>query len=75
MSPQKQRPPTSGKPRIKLHVLGAAGAVTGSLNLFEYFEDNKVTRFILDIGLHQENDSINHENRLPPGIKACGGMQ
>ncbi len=58
------------KPRIKLHVLGAAGDVTGSLNLFEYFDGSKVTRFILDIGLHQEDEGINQKNRLPKGITA-----
>jgi len=58
----------TGQPRIKLHVLGAAGNVTGSLNLFEYHEGDKVTRFILDIGLHQENENINRQNRLPAGL-------
>src|SRR5437868_10063776 len=69
MSPTNKRQAKSGQPRLKLHVLGAAGAVTGSLNLFEYFEGDKVTRFILDIGLHQENESLNHQNRLPNGLK------
>lgn len=57
-----------GQPAIKLHVLGAAGGVTGSLNLFEYFDGEKLTRFILDIGLHQENESLNRQNRLPTGV-------
>ncbi len=61
----------SGQSQTKLHVLGAAGAVTGSLNLFEHFEDGKVTRFLLDVGLHQENESINHQNRLPAGLTAA----
>jgi metallo-beta-lactamase family protein len=66
-SPQKRRART-GQPRLKLHVLGAAGSVTGSFNLFEYFEGDKVTRFILDIGLHQENEGMNFQNRLPSGL-------
>ncbi len=60
----------SGQQLIKLHVLGAAGNVTGSLNLFEYFDGDKVTRFILDAGLHQENEAVNRQNRLPRGITA-----
>ncbi|HEY9871735.1 MAG TPA: MBL fold metallo-hydrolase [Candidatus Obscuribacterales bacterium] len=69
MSHHKQaRGARTGRPRIRLHVLGAAGGVTGSLNLFEYFEGDKVTRFLLDVGLHQENETINHQNRLPAGI-------
>jgi len=68
-NPQKRRQARTGQPRLKLHVLGAAGGVTGSLNLFEYFEGDKVTRFILDIGLHQENEGVNHQNRLPSGMR------
>lgn len=69
MSHRKEtRQARAGQPRIRLHVLGAAGGVTGSLNLFEYFDKGKVTRFLLDVGLHQENETLNHQNRLPSGI-------
>lgn len=65
-----QRMNTSHQPQINLHVLGAAGDVTGSLNLFEIIHRDSVTRFILDVGLHQENDNINRSHRLPKGLKA-----
>lgn len=66
--PRESKQLTSSRQRIKLHVLGAAGDVTGSLNLFEYFEDGRTVRFILDIGLHQGDEGINRQNRLPKGI-------
>lgn len=69
MSRQKEkRRSRSGKPEIKLHVLGAAGGVTGSLNLFEYIEQDQVTRFLLDTGLTVENESADFQNRLPHGV-------
>ena len=58
----------SGKPIIKLHTLGAAGHVTGSLNLVEVFERDRTTRFLLDVGLHLEEKRVDHENRLPRGL-------
>ncbi|MDZ4834026.1 MAG: MBL fold metallo-hydrolase [Candidatus Melainabacteria bacterium] len=64
---QKQLART-GKPVIKLHFLGAAGGVTGSLNLVEVFAREKVTRFILDVGLHVDNERADHQNRLPKGM-------
>ncbi|HEY9772693.1 MAG TPA: MBL fold metallo-hydrolase [Planktothrix sp.] len=67
---QKKRLAGSGKPQIKMHVLGAAGAVTGSLNLFEYHEGTSVTRFLLDVGLTVENEAADFQNRLPNGLKA-----
>lgn len=67
---KRKRLAQSGQSLTRLHVLGAAGNVTGSLNLFEFFDGGKVTRFLLDVGLHQENDSANKENRLPRGMTA-----
>ncbi len=58
----------TGKPVIKLHFLGAAGGVTGSLNLVEVFSREKVTRFILDVGLHVDDEKADHQNRLPKGM-------
>ena len=66
----KKRLARSGKPLIKLHVLGAAGGVTGSLNLIEYTEKGVVTRFLLDAGLTVENESADFKNRLPSGLQA-----
>lgn len=65
-----KRMSTSHQPQVNLHVLGAAGDVTGSLNLFEVIHRDSVTRFILDVGLHQENDNINRSHRLPKGLTA-----
>lgn len=65
---QKRRNRTGASP-IKLHVLGAAGAVTGSLNLIEYFEPDSVTRFLVDCGLTVEEPQADFLNRLPAGIK------
>ncbi len=58
----------TGKPKIKLHVLGAAGGVTGSLNLVEFFTRDKVTRFLLDVGLHVDQNKLDFQNRLPKGM-------
>lgn len=71
MSRERQKRLTNpGHPKITLHVLGAAGDVTGSLNLFEYFDGVKTTRFLLDVGLHQGNEAVNRQKRLPRGITA-----
>ena len=40
----------TGRSALKLHILGAAKSVTGSLFLYEYFEKEKVTRFLVDAG-------------------------
>jgi metallo-beta-lactamase family protein len=67
----RKRLAQTGQSLTKLHVLGAAGNVTGSLNLFEFFEGDKVTRVLLEVGMHQENDSVNKENRLPKGMSGA----
>jgi metallo-beta-lactamase family protein len=67
---QAKRLAKSGKPQIKLHVLGAAGGVTGSLNLFEYTENGTTTRFLMDVGLTVENETADFQNRLPRGLTA-----
>jgi metallo-beta-lactamase family protein len=56
--------------RVKLHLLGSAGHVTGSLFLFEVTSGQTVTRFLLEVGLHQDDDNINHCHRLPKGVNA-----
>ncbi|MGD9680890.1 MAG: MBL fold metallo-hydrolase RNA specificity domain-containing protein [Candidatus Obscuribacterales bacterium] len=66
---EQKRLARSGKPLIKLHVLGAAGGVTGSLNLIEYTQGDKTTRFLLDVGMHMENRRTDFSNRMPRGIK------
>ncbi len=60
----------TGRSVLRLHVLGAAHAVTGSLYLFEYFEKDKVTRFVTDLGLTVENPQADMQKRLPSGINA-----
>lgn len=67
----RKRLAQSGQSLTRLHVLGSAGHVTGSLMMFEHIEGSKVTRFLLEVGMHQENDSFNKENRLPKGISAA----
>ncbi|MBX9667540.1 MAG: MBL fold metallo-hydrolase [Candidatus Obscuribacterales bacterium] len=54
--------------RVKLHFLGSAGEVSGSLIMLEVVRPNKTTRVLLEAGLHQENDNINHSRRLPNGL-------
>lgn len=61
---------TDHQPRVKFHPLGSAGDVTGSLFLFEVtLATGKTTRFLLEVGLHQDDDNINHSHRLPKGVK------
>ncbi len=67
---QKKRLLKAGKPVIKLHFLGAAGHVTGSMNLIEYWQGEEVTRFLLDVGLNMENRRLDYGNRFPKGISA-----
>jgi metallo-beta-lactamase family protein len=65
---QKRSAPSQ---RLKMHILGSAGDVSGSLFFFEYTDaSKKITRFLLECGLHQEHESINHEKRLPKGVAA-----
>lgn len=59
-----------GKSRIRLHFLGATRMVTGSLHFFEFTsESGSTTRFFIDMGLNQEHEHQNFENRLPKGVK------
>lgn len=67
---QRKRLLKAGKPVIKLHFLGAAGHVTGSMNLVEYWQGEEVTRFLLDVGLNMENRRLDFGNRFPKGISA-----
>ncbi|MBY0548639.1 MAG: MBL fold metallo-hydrolase [Candidatus Obscuribacterales bacterium] len=69
--PRSKRTKRSGDSRLRLHFLGAAGTVTGSLHFFEYTtEESEVIRFFVDAGLAQEDESLNYQNRLPSGLKA-----
>lgn len=61
----------TGQPLVKLHVLGSANQVTGSMMLFEYIERERTTRFLLDAGMTVERQSADFENRLPKGISAA----
>src|SRR5262249_7563414 len=56
-------------PYLKYYVLGAARDVTGSLNLFEYFNGQRVIWFILDLGLHQSAEDFSSRRRLPKGVQ------
>lgn len=67
---RQKRLASPSHPTIKVTFLGAAGDVTGSLILFEYVERGKKTRFILDVGLDQENEKENFLSRLPKGVRA-----
>jgi len=58
----------TGKPVYKLHFLGSAGGVTGSLMLVEMFSRERVTRFLLDVGLHVDQQKLDFQNRLPKGM-------
>jgi metallo-beta-lactamase family protein len=69
--PRQKELARTGRSLLKLHVLGAAHAVTGSLFLFEHFAQEKVTRWLLDVGLTVENQSVDFQKRLPAGINAA----
>lgn len=72
MYPIKQKAPApSGRRLLKQHALGAAHAVTGSLFLYEYFYDGKVTRWLVDVGLTVEDQAADFQKRLPAGITAA----
>ncbi|MBY0358457.1 MAG: MBL fold metallo-hydrolase [Candidatus Obscuribacterales bacterium] len=66
----KKRLANNSQWRLRLHFLGAAGTVTGSLHFFEFTEAGKTVRFFVDAGLNQQDDSVNYRNRLPAGIQA-----
>ncbi len=68
MDKKVQRSASKVASQIRLHVLGAAGDVTGSLNLFEYQEAGRIVRFIVDAGIDQADEEVNHQNRFPPGV-------
>jgi metallo-beta-lactamase family protein len=58
----------TGQAFTRLHILGSAEQVTGSMMLFEHVTRERVTRFLLDVGLTVENDKADFMNRLPSGI-------
>ena len=58
----------TGQAFTKLHILGSAEQVTGSMMLFEHTTREATTRFLLDVGLTVENDKADFQNRLPSGI-------
>ncbi len=72
MHPNKQKETAvTSRSLLKQHALGAAHAVTGSLFLYEYFYDGKVTRWLLDAGLTVEDPKADFRKRLPDGITAA----
>lgn len=58
----------TGQAFTKLHILGSAEQVTGSMMLFEHTTRERTTRFLLDVGLTVENDKADFMNRLPSGV-------
>ncbi len=71
MKRERQKRSASPSQRIKMHILGSAGDVSGSLFYFEYSPpEGKVIRFLLEVGLHQEHEEINRQKRLPKGVDA-----
>ena len=70
MSSTGRKRARSTERRIRLHFLGAARTVTGSLHLFEYSDNGRTVRFFIDAGLNQESPGQNFQNRLPAGVKA-----
>lgn len=66
----RKRAARSQQPHLRLHFLGANKTVTGSLHFLEYTEGERTVRFFIDMGLNQENDGMNRQNRLPRGLKA-----
>jgi len=70
MKREKPKLLTDPQSRVKVHYLGSAGDVTGSLILFEVFFEDRTVRFLLEVGLHQDDDNLNRCHRLPKGLKA-----
>ena len=70
MKRERQKRSASPSQRIKMHILGSAGDVSGSLFYFEYSANGKTIRFLLECGLHQEHEEINRQKRLPKGVEA-----
>lgn len=71
MKRERQKRLASPSQRIKMHILGSAGDVSGSLFYFEYSPpEGKMLRFLLECGLHQEHEEINRQKRLPKGVEA-----
>lgn len=66
----RKRTARASRPVAKLHFLGATRFVTGSLYILEFEDDGKTVRFFVDMGLAQEDESLNHQNRLVKGMKA-----
>jgi metallo-beta-lactamase family protein len=57
-------------PGVRIHFLGAAQTVTGSFHFLEVNDGGRTTRFFIDAGRIQEDESLNYQNRLPRGVKA-----
>ena len=53
MKRERQKRSANPSQRIKMHILGSAGDVSGSLFYFEYSTPEKTIRFLLECGLHQ----------------------
>lgn len=70
MKRERQKRSAHPSQRIKMHILGSAGDVSGSLFYFEYSTPERIIRFLLEVGLHQEHEEINRQKRLPKGVEA-----
>ena len=70
MKRERQKRSASPSQRLKMHIMGSAGDVSGSLFYFEYSANGKIIRFILEVGLHQEHEEINRQKRLPKVVMA-----
>ncbi|MBX9685231.1 MAG: MBL fold metallo-hydrolase [Candidatus Obscuribacterales bacterium] len=70
-SKERKRRARSQQSHLQLQFLGANKTVTGSLHFLEFTnEEGKTIRFFVDMGLNQENEGMNFQNRLPAGLKA-----
>lgn len=65
---EMKRVTRTGQSLTKLHILGSAKQVTGSMMMFEHVARDRTIRFLLDVGLTVENEKADFQNRLPSGI-------
>lgn len=64
---ERRRLLRSGQSRLEMTFLGAAGGVTGSAILFEYFDGKDDTNILVDYGLHQGRGATNLNRQGLPG--------
>jgi metallo-beta-lactamase family protein len=66
---KRQSAPTK-RARARVHFLGAARTVTGSMHLLEIHTGRETIWGAIDCGMFQEDESLNFQRRLPNGVKA-----